>query len=93
MTDQERSIMAELKAACETCVEEITDLLRRIPQPYIGEMSNGIRAARHLARRATGNAERGLPRVGNRLLTGFVFAPSVKEITPDPGASTEIGAE
>lgn len=57
MTEQETEIMAELKAACETCVYEIIELLHSVPllhqEPFVGsERSNRIRAARHLARKA-----------------------------------------
>lgn len=58
MTEQERAIMAELKAACETCVSciskllDVKDALLEPMNPWVN-----IRAARHLARRAIAKAD------------------------------------
>ena len=55
MTDQEQKIMAELKAACETCAKEIAGVLRLISTSTTTVASCiRLRAARHLARRAVG---------------------------------------
>lgn len=55
MTDQEQKIMAELKAACETCEYAIGALLQR-PCGWTEESAIRIRAARHLASRAVAMA-------------------------------------
>jgi hypothetical protein len=78
MTEQEQAIMAELKAACQTCVNcitgilEVTDAMLKPQGPWIN-----IRAARHLARRAVAMAN-------EHLTTDEVM---------DFAAIAEIGAE
>ncbi len=67
MTDQETKVMAELKAACETCAETMSDLLEcgsRLPPPQLAhdEMKTTgawirLRAACHLACRAVAMAD------------------------------------